>query len=560
MVNKLLLLTLTSTLATHGAFGMFNKKTTVNAEEAHAKAQEWATKLAAQAAKKTAATSASAAQRSDALPENIRRHIGGYFATRAWRNKLYQLAGSYSFAVCAAGDALHMPGNLMGNGSDIVTITNTKGRKNFTVNIWDINTAQLQYKTLIKEIRATATETCSLPAGVAGIIAKLAVCEEIEMPTAHPDPKRLFIHQVEAIAISQNYVAFCKHERSDYYGAPISRKRALILYDRLNNQHRIIAKFDSSFDLSPCMQISSDEQYIICSTDNSDLLMFERQGDGSWQQIYKKQHGLDLMSCRIQAIVFSQDNSRFVSLCWDNSIKIWDTKTGVLKQTLTSTHLTTFSRQPFHGALWGCAISNDNQIVAAACTHYSRPYIWHVATGEHLKIQDELKWSLKEASVQHVEISSDSKQVITHHDGGEQRIWDAYTGELLETIPGNEALFGFPYNPCITNAQDKRFIITRKNDQTVVVKMSIESINKLLQELSLEQLALVNELMLVRDKQVAKDQTKPLALPQEQLERFGTLPQFVQTALRINLNLVIPGLSQDKQVETKHIKEESKTS
>lgn len=541
-IQKLFFLTLISACAAHGAFGMFNKKTTVNTQETHVKAQAWATKFAA----KTAAISTEATQRSSALPAALQRYMAkfSFYLQPTWRNKFYLMGGSYSLPVCKKPYYID---HLAGYGSQVVIHSTATSRDNI-VELWDMvhGTSSM----IIKE----KTEDEDLVAG-----------------------------RIASIALSKNYIVFFTVtqgftiEGGNIYQPYLG---ALKLYDKRTGKQVALIKMQE-FDLGETrdfkhihisnIAISPEENFITCMQDHRILLTFQRQDDGSWQEIWQKQPQMP-DNVMLKDISYSPDNRWVISFCNQNTINLWDVQTGKLHRTLTSSNTLwpALNYQQLN-ALANCAVSADGTTIAASPYGCKKPIVFDTATGQEIQLEGHYRCKQEDKGhVDWVHFETENNIVSQHRDRC-QRIWDTQTGQLLDTLVGNEKHFGELWLNGVCEAENMHYIISEKYDglcenRTIVVQLSIGTINKLLQQFSLEQFTLVNDLMLARDKQTAKDQTKPLALPQEQLELFGTLPQFVQTALRLNLNLAIPGIEQlpagsdsKSQGEVKKIAEEHKS-
>ncbi|MEO1093278.1 MAG: hypothetical protein AAFX01_00070 [Cyanobacteria bacterium J06638_28] len=122
-------------------------------------------------------------------------------------------------------------------------------------------------------------------------------------------------------------------------------------------------------------------------------------------------------------IAFSGDGSALVSGGSDKAIKVWDTQTGALQQTLQSDS----------GVVTALATSPDGQaIVSGGGDRLVR--IWNTTLNQ----SPQLLRGHTAQSIERVKLLADGK-TLASSGYGEIKFWDAATGELQATFPENDA-------------------------------------------------------------------------------------------------------------------------
>jgi hypothetical protein len=438
-----------------------------------------------------------------ALPEDVQYNIGAFFTREAWRQKFYENATSYTMT---ANDHKWPPENICAHGCHALTILPT-------------------------QIVQVATDYCYSTVFQVWDINKACCIKTINIPG-----------MVSAAAINAQAIIFCDN----------SNKNVLMLYDRTTEKVQPIAYFEEpdSFDGIEKILTSTDGTYCILGNQKGKIITFQRQPDGTWRRLYNLQHGnYEIWSC-IEDLLFDQDEKHLISMSGDNTIKIWDVATGRLEKTLVTPETTDpFMVSRLTGTLQNCVISDDGRTLVAARRAWARPIVWDVKSEQHLKIEDCHKWSkTPSGGAYHVSKDAITGNFISHHHDGEQKIWDAQ-GNLLKTICGNEKKYAVSVGNhcCSTIVEGVQYIVSQgKKHHSITVSMGIGSADNVLAKLTLQQLLLIDDLISARAPEIQKDHTKLIELSSEQLELFRELPLFVQTALRINLNLAIPQCKSDK--------------
>ena len=119
----------------------------------------------------------------------------------------------------------------------------------------------------------------------------------------------------------------------------------------------------------------------------------------------------------VNRVAITPDGEKFVS---SNRLylKVWQTNTGQLLQTLTPDELA-----------WSLAISRDGQLLAAGCNEQTTD-VWNLQTGEKLHTLHQTREFPRE--VKSVVISPD-KKILLSGSGGHTNKWDLQTGKLLSS-------------------------------------------------------------------------------------------------------------------------------
>ncbi|OBT60675.1 hypothetical protein VE03_09889, partial [Pseudogymnoascus sp. 23342-1-I1] len=112
----------------------------------------------------------------------------------------------------------------------------------------------------------------------------------------------------------------------------------------------------------------------------------------------------------ISSVAFSHDSKLLASASYDKTVRVWDTATGTLQQTLEG-----------HSE-WLLASASDDKTVK----------VWDAATGT---LQQTLKGHTD--AVSSIAFSHDSKLLASASDDKTVKVWDAATGTLQQTLEGH---------------------------------------------------------------------------------------------------------------------------
>ncbi len=151
---------------------------------------------------------------------------------------------------------------------------------------------------------------------------------------------------------------------------------------------------------------------------------------------------------------FSPDSQFIVTASNDNTIKIWEARSGQLLRTINS---------PIPGVVHFAKFSNDNQSILAGCGHPTLEsnsigafgiFIWDALTGKLIR---SLQGSAD--NIQGASISSDDKLILIS-SGNNAKIWEAATGKLLNILEGHtsrvlSSAVSFNGKYIVTGAEDK---------------------------------------------------------------------------------------------------------
>lgn len=145
----------------------------------------------------------------------------------------------------------------------------------------------------------------------------------------------------------------------------------------------------------------------------------------------------------VWSVAISRDGQTLVSGSEDDTIKVWNLKTGNLNQTLSAHSDTVRS----------LAIAPDGQTLVSGSGDKTIK-VWNLGTGKLLGTL-----TGHSGSVWSVAISADGRTVASSSEDGTVKLWNLQTGELLHTLTGHSgAVFSVAISPngeCATAGMDK---------------------------------------------------------------------------------------------------------
>jgi WD40 repeat protein len=141
----------------------------------------------------------------------------------------------------------------------------------------------------------------------------------------------------------------------------------------------------------------------------------------STEKTLQLQQTLTGHSDSVWSVAYSPNGQTLASGSWDNTIKLWNVKTGNLLQTLTghSKDINSVAYSPDGQTL--ASASNDNTIK-----------LWNVKTGNLLQTLEGHSYS-----VNSVAYSPDGQTLASASGDTTIKIWDVKTGNLLQTLSGH---------------------------------------------------------------------------------------------------------------------------
>ncbi|KAF5848985.1 hypothetical protein GGP41_010115 [Bipolaris sorokiniana] len=146
----------------------------------------------------------------------------------------------------------------------------------------------------------------------------------------------------------------------------------------------------------------------------------------------------------VRSVVFSHDSARLASASWDNTVKIWDTHSGVCLQTLEGHRSSVNSVVFSHDSARLASASNDNTIK-----------IWDTHSGECLQtLRGYRGW------VHSVAFSHDSARLAS----AIIKIWDAPSGVCLQTLEGHRSSVN-----SVAFSHDSARLASASNDNTIKI-------------------------------------------------------------------------------------------
>ena len=121
---------------------------------------------------------------------------------------------------------------------------------------------------------------------------------------------------------------------------------------------------------------------------------------------------------KVNSVTFSPDGNTLASGSEDNTIRLWDTATGQLKNTLED------PTSEWHHFYTSVAFSPDGSTLAGGITEGNTIVLWDVATGIHQKT---LRGSEEIANITSIAFSPDGSTLASANEDGIIRLWDLST-------------------------------------------------------------------------------------------------------------------------------------
>jgi WD40 repeat protein len=152
----------------------------------------------------------------------------------------------------------------------------------------------------------------------------------------------------------------------------------------------------------------------------------------STEKTLQLQQTLTGHSDSVWSVAYSPNGQTLASGSWDNTIKLWNVKTGNLLQTLTghSKDINSVAYSPDGQTL--ASASNDNTIK-----------LWNVKTGNLLQTLEGHSYS-----VNSVAYSPDGQTLASGSDDNTIKVWNVKTGKLLQALTGHsDSVWSVAYSP-----------------------------------------------------------------------------------------------------------------
>jgi WD40 repeat protein len=173
-----------------------------------------------------------------------------------------------------------------------------------------------------------------------------------------------------------------------------------------------------------------------------------RQFVADWSKPPKLLRTLEGHKDGVRSAAFSPDGGAIVSASADNTVKIWDARTGQLLRTLEghTSYVISAAFSPDGGAI--VSASDDNTVK-----------IWDARTGRLLRTLEGHKGWVNSAA-----FSPDGGAIVSASGDKTLKIWDARTGRLLRTLEGHtEPVYSAAFSP------DGGAIVSASLDKTVKI-------------------------------------------------------------------------------------------
>ncbi len=151
----------------------------------------------------------------------------------------------------------------------------------------------------------------------------------------------------------------------------------------------------------------------------------------------------------VASVALSDDGMTIVSGSFDETVKVWDARTGDCRFTLVG----------HRGAVAGVALSGDGATVVSGCYGDETVKVWDVGTGEC-----RLTLAGHAGGVTSVGLSGDGTTVISGSGDETVKVWDVGTGECRQTLVGHSGGIS-----SIALSPDGRTIVSGAYDETAKV-------------------------------------------------------------------------------------------
>ena len=207
---------------------------------------------------------------------------------------------------------------------------------------------------------------------------------------------------------------------------------------------RVWQIFDRSQDRQEIYSVAispNNSEYAVANADNE--IQIWRNSDNK-QELIRTFSGHNKT---ISQIKYSPDGKILATAGWDNTVKLWNLKTGKLINTLTH-----------KDAVNAIAFSPDNQTLISG-TEANNVYIWNIATAKQPKLDKTLNEHTD--SIKTVIVSPNGKLIASGGYDNTIKIW-SIAGDLLQTIDAhNLAITSLIFTP------DSQTLISASWDNTV---------------------------------------------------------------------------------------------
>jgi WD40 repeat protein len=346
-----------------------------------------------------------------------------------------------------------------------------------TIRVWDAETGQ-QLKTLIGHIKEYDVNSCTFsPDGkkIASASSDTTIRvwdtetgQQLQTLTGHtfcvnscvfsPDGKKIAgasddntvrvwdqeTRQQQTITGRTDAVNSCAFSPDGKKIATTSNDKSMRIWDAETGQQLKLT--ENYIDAVNSCAFSPDGKKIATTSYDTTIRVWD--AETGQQQTLKHKH--PILLC-----LFSPDGKKIAGASIDTTVRVWDAETGQQQQTLTDhAKIVKSFVIPSNGEKIACEFSPDGKKIAISKDKSVR--IWDAETGQQLQTLTGHKGTVRSCA-----FSPDGKKIATASNDTTVMVWDAETGQKLQTLTDHTNWV----NSCVFSPDGK--IASTSNDKTM---------------------------------------------------------------------------------------------
>ncbi|KAI9333854.1 WD40-repeat-containing domain protein [Obelidium mucronatum] len=153
-------------------------------------------------------------------------------------------------------------------------------------------------------------------------------------------------------------------------------------------------------------------------------------------------------SSMVSTVALTQDPTTAVSGSWDESVKVWDLKTGTCEQTFVG-HI---------GMISSVTVSFDGRIIGSGSGD-GTVKLWSTQSGGCIRTL-----TGNDSIINSVQFSFDSQRLVSGGQDKTATLWDVNTGECIQSFQGHsDAIYS------VSLAKDGKTLVSASGDQTIKI-------------------------------------------------------------------------------------------